>query len=165
VQHKTLVFTLIHFASRHKSRHNCDVAQRVRPIPRSMKCFYLMCQLDACTVLHTTLWSLYSNMFRHDNAIFREYAHQVSSSSSSSSGATTSLFESLDSLNYTVVQIWPGQTVTCLHTNSPGHIWTTLYFFPCNSVLDAFCPIFYHIFLLFVIRYSWPNQLSLWDLM
>jgi hypothetical protein len=29
---------------------------------------------------------------------------------------------------YKVVQIWPGQTVTCLHTNSPGHIWTTLYF-------------------------------------
>jgi hypothetical protein len=28
---------------------------------------------------------------------------------------------------YKVVQIWPGQTVTCLHTNSPGHIWTTLY--------------------------------------
>ena len=29
---------------------------------------------------------------------------------------------------YKVVQIWLGQTVTCLHTNSPGHIWTTLYF-------------------------------------
>jgi hypothetical protein len=29
---------------------------------------------------------------------------------------------------YKVVQIWPGQTVTCLHTNNPGHIWTTLYF-------------------------------------
>jgi hypothetical protein len=29
--------------------------------------------------------------------------------------------------NYKVVQIWPGQTVTCLHTNRPGHIWTTLY--------------------------------------
>jgi hypothetical protein len=29
--------------------------------------------------------------------------------------------------NYKVVQIWPGQTVTCLHTNGPGHIWTTLY--------------------------------------
>jgi hypothetical protein len=29
--------------------------------------------------------------------------------------------------NYKVVQIWPGQTVTCLHTISPGHIWTTLY--------------------------------------
>jgi hypothetical protein len=29
---------------------------------------------------------------------------------------------------YKVVQIWPGQIVTCLHTNSPGHIWTTLYF-------------------------------------
>jgi hypothetical protein len=29
---------------------------------------------------------------------------------------------------YKVVQIWPGQTVTCLHTASPGHIWTTLYF-------------------------------------
>jgi hypothetical protein len=28
---------------------------------------------------------------------------------------------------YKVVQMWPGQTVTCLHTNSPGHIWTTLY--------------------------------------
>jgi hypothetical protein len=30
-------------------------------------------------------------------------------------------------VKYKVVQIWPGQTVTCLHTNSPGHIWTTLY--------------------------------------
>jgi hypothetical protein len=29
---------------------------------------------------------------------------------------------------YKVVKIWPGQTVTCLHTNSPGHIWTTLYY-------------------------------------
>jgi hypothetical protein len=29
---------------------------------------------------------------------------------------------------YKVVQIWPGQTVTCWHTNNPGHIWTTLYF-------------------------------------
>jgi hypothetical protein len=29
---------------------------------------------------------------------------------------------------YKVVQIWPGQTVTCLHTISPGHNWTTLYF-------------------------------------
>jgi hypothetical protein len=28
---------------------------------------------------------------------------------------------------YKVVQIWPEQTVTCLHTNSSGHIWTTLY--------------------------------------
>jgi hypothetical protein len=28
---------------------------------------------------------------------------------------------------YKVVQIWPGQSVTCLHTNRPGHIWTTLY--------------------------------------
>jgi hypothetical protein len=28
---------------------------------------------------------------------------------------------------YKVVQIWPGQTVTCLHTISPGHIGTTLY--------------------------------------
>jgi hypothetical protein len=25
-------------------------------------------------------------------------------------------------LNFKVVQIWPGQTVTCLHTNRPGHI-------------------------------------------
>jgi hypothetical protein len=29
---------------------------------------------------------------------------------------------------YKVVQIWPGQTVTSLHTISPGHIWTTLYY-------------------------------------
>jgi hypothetical protein len=29
---------------------------------------------------------------------------------------------------YKVVQIWPGQTVTCLHAISPGHIWTTLYY-------------------------------------
>jgi hypothetical protein len=28
--------------------------------------------------------------------------------------------------NNKVVQIWPGQTVTCLHTNRPGHIWTHL---------------------------------------
>jgi hypothetical protein len=28
---------------------------------------------------------------------------------------------------YKVVQILPAQTVTCLHTNIPGHIWTTLY--------------------------------------
>jgi hypothetical protein len=31
-------------------------------------------------------------------------------------------------IKYKMVQIWPGQTVTCLHTISPGHIWTTLYF-------------------------------------
>ena len=31
-------------------------------------------------------------------------------------------------LMYKVVKIWPGQTVTCLDTNRPGHIWTTLYF-------------------------------------
>ena len=29
---------------------------------------------------------------------------------------------------YKVVQISPGQTVNCLHTNRPGHIWTTLYY-------------------------------------
>jgi hypothetical protein len=28
---------------------------------------------------------------------------------------------------YKVVQILTGQTVTCLNTDSPGHIWTTLY--------------------------------------
>jgi hypothetical protein len=28
---------------------------------------------------------------------------------------------------YKVVQIWPGQTLTCFHTNSPGHSWPTLY--------------------------------------
>jgi hypothetical protein len=30
---------------------------------------------------------------------------------------------------YKVVQIWPGQTVTCLHTNRPGYIWNTFYMF------------------------------------
>jgi hypothetical protein len=32
-----------------------------------------------------------------------------------------------DITKYKVVQIWPGQTVSCLHTISPGHIWTTVY--------------------------------------
>jgi hypothetical protein len=36
-------------------------------------------------------------------------------------------FWSRDITIYKVVQTWPGQTVTCLHTNHPGHIWTTLY--------------------------------------
>jgi hypothetical protein len=39
----------------------------------------------------------------------------------------TKEWERLREETYRVVQIWPGQTVTCLHTNSPGHIWTTLY--------------------------------------
>jgi hypothetical protein len=30
--------------------------------------------------------------------------------------------------SYKVVQILPGQTVTCLHTNIPGQIWTTFVF-------------------------------------
>jgi hypothetical protein len=34
---------------------------------------------------------------------------------------------------YKVVQIWPGQTVTCLHTISPSHIWTTLYYKTCTN--------------------------------
>jgi len=29
-------------------------------------------------------------------------------------------------IKYKVVQIWPGPTAACLHTISPGHIWTTL---------------------------------------
>jgi hypothetical protein len=36
-----------------------------------------------------------------------------------------------------VVQIWPGQTVTCLHTNRPGHIWTTLYY--CTAISARYC--------------------------
>jgi hypothetical protein len=32
-----------------------------------------------------------------------------------------------DLSKYKVAEIWPGQTVTCLHTNSPGHILTTFY--------------------------------------
>jgi hypothetical protein len=38
-----------------------------------------------------------------------------------------------------VVQIWPGQTVTCLHTNRPSHIWTTLYYISLSvrSVVSA----------------------------
>ena len=36
---------------------------------------------------------------------------------------------------YKVVQIWPGQTVTCLHTYSPGHIWTTLYVLVFSTTL------------------------------
>jgi hypothetical protein len=43
-----------------------------------------------------------------------------------------SLLSNILAPKYKVVQIWPGQTVTCLHTNSPGHIWTTLYYFLCK---------------------------------
>jgi hypothetical protein len=38
------------------------------------------------------------------------------------------LLEVKKQIIYKVVQIWSGQTVTCLHTNSPGHILTTLYY-------------------------------------
>jgi hypothetical protein len=38
-----------------------------------------------------------------------------------------------------VVQIWPGQTVTCLLTNSPGHIWATLYKTDVDPVVNL-CP-------------------------
>jgi hypothetical protein len=31
-------------------------------------------------------------------------------------------------IKYMVVQIWPGKNVTFLLTNSPGNIWTTLYY-------------------------------------
>jgi hypothetical protein len=41
-------------------------------------------------------------------------------------------------MNYMVVQIWPGQTVTSLHTISPGHIWTTLYYASGMFVLLCF---------------------------
>jgi hypothetical protein len=36
---------------------------------------------------------------------------------------------------YEVVQIWSGQTVTCLHTNRPGHLWTTFIYFPRQQLL------------------------------
>jgi len=40
---------------------------------------------------------------------------------------------------YKVVQIWPGLISPDLHTNSPGHIWTTLYKsnFPLCSTLNT----------------------------
>jgi hypothetical protein len=42
---------------------------------------------------------------------------------------------------YKMVQIWPGQTVTCLHTNSPGNIWTTLYIacLVCEGLRTSHC--------------------------
>jgi hypothetical protein len=45
---------------------------------------------------------------------------------------TWMIFFSAQCYLYKVVQILPGQTLTCLQTNRPGHIWTTLYI-PCNS--------------------------------
>jgi hypothetical protein len=41
---------------------------------------------------------------------------------------------------YKVVQIWPGQTLTSLHTNSPGHIWTTLYFWSTFRSVQVSAP-------------------------
>jgi hypothetical protein len=40
---------------------------------------------------------------------------------------------------YKVIQIWPGQTVTCLHKNRPGHIWTTVYIMLFHTVYSATC--------------------------
>jgi hypothetical protein len=62
---------------------------------------------------------------------------------------------------YKVVQIWPGQTVTCLHTNSPGHIRTTLYYmhclyFLCNYVSQNWDKII--ISVRTVIREGWHNS-------
>jgi hypothetical protein len=60
-----------------------------------------------------------------------------------------------------VVQIWPGQTVTCLHTNRPGHIWTTLYLLLChsnNGFLNApHCCVILYVHWRFC---YWPNSLS-----
>jgi hypothetical protein len=41
---------------------------------------------------------------------------------------------------YKVVQIWPGQTVTSLHTIRPGHIWTTLYILTKFTCIRWPCP-------------------------
>jgi hypothetical protein len=48
-------------------------------------------------------------------------------------------------VKYKVVQIWPGQTVTCLHIISPGHIWTTLYMIVFNETVkrDKILPLDY----------------------
>jgi hypothetical protein len=51
-------------------------------------------------------------------------------------------------LIYKVVQIWPGQTVTCWHTNSPGHIWTTLYL-PFILILSFHLPLVMERYLIF----------------
>ena len=61
---------------------------------------------------------------------------------------------------YKVVQIWPGQTVTCLHTNSPGHIWTTLYLccFQEVHIFQDLChltPLYWRDFL----NVRWANDL------
>ena len=74
---------------------------------------------------------------------------------------------------YKVVQIWPEQTVTCLHTISPGHIWTTLYFITKDSkkkgnvqggsnMTGTNCDLFTHKssrsylnHLVFIVRFSW----------
>jgi hypothetical protein len=56
---------------------------------------------------------------------------------------------------YKVVQIWPGQTVTSLHTNSPGHILTTLYiniiiiigYFPLSFSFHQLRPLTYELWI------------------
>jgi hypothetical protein len=55
-------------------------------------------------------------------------AELLSSAAHTSSPFPIAWHHSLAKPLYKVVQIWPGQTVTCLHTNRPGNIWTTLYF-------------------------------------
>jgi hypothetical protein len=55
---------------------------------------------------------------------------------------------------YKVVQIWPGQTVTYLHTISPGHIWTTLYIH--YTVVSRLIIFMYYIYY----KYSWKDKCS-----
>ena len=64
---------------------------------------------------------------------------------------------------YKVVQIWPGQTVTCLHTISPGHIWTTLYVKTQHwgrvrvTILAVKKSTKYYMFWMFVCSHSYPT--------
>jgi hypothetical protein len=71
--------------------------------------------------------------------------------------------------NYKVVQIWPGQTVTCLHTNSPSHIWTTLYFWCCSHkalwldiALSDLSPIHINLIYLFKIIFIFILLFTFW---
>ena len=79
--------------------------------------------------------SSHSNSLRrssHSNSLLRS-SHSNSLRRSSHSNFLRRSSHSNSLRKYKVVQIWPGQTVTCLHTNRPGHIWTTLYIPACQN--------------------------------
>jgi hypothetical protein len=87
---------------------------------RNYECLFLLCSY-VCT-LHTCVVIIWLEFIHWQIAVLSEDLLRKISCVLDMNVTVIVLV-----VKYKVVQIWPGQTVTCLHTNTPGHIWTTLY--------------------------------------